>query len=35
MLGAGCTYNPTFGFPVEEGSIDGGRQAFIYHRCHQ
>jgi hypothetical protein len=35
MLGAGCTYNPTFGFPVEEGSIEGGRQAFIDHRCHQ
>lgn len=35
MLGAGCTYYPTFGFPVEEGSIEAGRQAFIDHRCHQ
>jgi len=35
ILGAGCTYNPTFGFPVEQGNIEAGRQAFIDHRCHQ
>ena len=35
ILGAGCAYHPTFGFPVEEGSIEAGRQAFIDHRCHQ
>jgi L-cysteine S-thiosulfotransferase len=35
MLGVGCATYPTFGFPVEEGSIDGGRQAFLDHQCHQ
>lgn len=35
LLAAGCTYYPTFGFPVEQGSIEAGRQAFIDHRCHQ
>lgn len=34
-LVAGCAYNPIFGFPVEEGDIDQGRQAFIDHRCHE
>jgi sulfur-oxidizing protein SoxX len=32
---AGCAYTPIFGFPIEEGDIDAGRQAFIDHRCHQ
>lgn len=32
---AGCAYSPIFGFPVEEGDIDAGRQAFIDHQCHQ
>jgi len=34
---AGCTYNPTFGFPVEQGNIEAGRQDFIDFgcpRCH-
>ena len=35
ILGTGCTYYSTFGFPVEEGSVEAGRQAFIDHRCHQ
>ena len=35
LLTAGCTYQPTFGFPVEEGSIEAGRQAFIDHQCHR
>ena len=35
ILGTGCAYYPTFGFPVEEGSIEAGRQAFIDHRCSQ
>lgn len=32
---SGCAYNPTFRFPVQEGDINAGRQAFIDHRCHQ
>ena len=32
-LGAGCVSAP--GFPIQEGNIDRGRQAFIDHRCHQ
>ena len=32
---SGCAYNPAFRFPVQEGDIDAGRQAFIDHRCHQ
>jgi hypothetical protein len=35
VLATGCTYTPTFGFPIEEGEVDAGRQAFIDHRCHQ
>ena len=35
LLASGCSYTPTFGFPIEEGDIDAGRQAFIDHRCHQ
>jgi sulfur-oxidizing protein SoxX len=34
-LVTGCAYDPTFGFPIEEGDIAAGRQAFIDHRCHQ
>ncbi|MDX1561943.1 MAG: cytochrome c [Gammaproteobacteria bacterium] len=34
-LGAGCAYYPTFGFPVEEGDVEAGRQAFVDHRCHE
>lgn len=32
-LVSGCTYYPTFGFPVEEGSIEDGQQAFIDLQC--
>ena len=32
---AGCGYTPLFGFPVDEGDIAAGRQAFIDHQCHQ
>lgn len=31
---AGCSYTPIFGFPIEEGDVAQGRQAFIDHRCH-
>lgn len=34
-LTAGCAYDPSFGFPIERGDIDAGRQAFIDHHCHQ
>jgi mono/diheme cytochrome c family protein len=34
-LVVGCAYNPSFGFPIEEGDIDEGRQAFVDHQCHQ
>lgn len=34
-VGAGCSSVPTFGFPIEEGDIAAGRQAFIDHQCHQ
>jgi sulfur-oxidizing protein SoxX len=37
ILGAGCAYSPAFDFPIEEGSIEAGRQAFIgqgCNRCH-
>lgn len=33
ILAVGCAYNPSF--PVQEGDIDRGRQAFIDHQCHQ
>ena len=33
-LVSGCTYYPTFGFPIDEGDIDAGRQAFIDFECH-
>jgi sulfur-oxidizing protein SoxX len=35
MLGTGCGYYSSFGFPVEEGNIEAGRQAFIDHGCHR
>jgi L-cysteine S-thiosulfotransferase len=35
VLASGCAFTPTFGFPIQEGDIDAGRQAFIDHRCHQ
>lgn len=35
MLAAGCAYSPIFGFPIEEGDIAAGRQAFIDHQCHR
>jgi mono/diheme cytochrome c family protein len=31
----GCAYSPIFGFPIEQGDIDAGRQAFVDHQCHQ
>lgn len=34
-LAAGCSTYPTFGFPVEQGDIEAGRQAFIAHACHR
>jgi hypothetical protein len=34
LLG-GCATNSLFGFPVEQGDIAAGRQAFIDHRCQQ
>jgi hypothetical protein len=32
---AGCAGAGLFGFPVDEGDIGAGRQAFLDHRCHQ
>ena len=32
---AGCVSAKLFGFPVDQGDIAAGRQAFIDHRCHQ
>jgi hypothetical protein len=32
---AGCASSLLFGFPVEEGDIAAGRQAFIDHRCQE
>ena len=34
-LVAGCASATLFGFPVDQGDIAAGRQAFIDHRCHQ
>jgi len=34
-LVVGCSYTPIFGFPVDEGDIAAGRQAFLDHQCHQ
>ena len=35
LLTTSCAYDPSFGFPVEQGDIAAGRQAFIDHQCHQ
>jgi len=32
---ASCTLSPLFGYPVDEGNVPAGRQAFIDHRCQQ
>lgn len=32
---AGCAGSSIFGFPIEQGDIAAGRQAFIAHRCHE
>jgi sulfur-oxidizing protein SoxX len=34
-LVAGCASGALFGFPIEQGDIAAGRQAFLDHRCHQ
>jgi sulfur-oxidizing protein SoxX len=34
-LACGCAYDASFSFPIEEGNVAAGRQAFIDHRCHQ
>jgi Cytochrome c len=34
-LASGCDYTSIFGFPVDEGDIEAGRQAFIDHQCHR
>jgi len=34
-LVAGCAYDPSFGYPVGEGNVEAGQQAFIDHQCHQ
>jgi mono/diheme cytochrome c family protein len=34
-LAGGCASGSLFGFPVEEGDVVAGRQAFIDQRCHQ
>jgi len=34
-LVAGCASGALFGFPVDQGDIAAGRQAFLDHRCHQ
>jgi sulfur-oxidizing protein SoxX len=31
----GCGYSSIFGFPIDEGDINAGRQAFIDHQCHR
>lgn len=35
LLVTGCAYDPMFSFPIEEGDIDEGRQAFVDLQCHQ
>ena len=32
---AGCISSSTFVFPVEQGDVAAGRQAFIEHRCQR
>jgi sulfur-oxidizing protein SoxX len=34
-IATGCSYSPIFGFPVDEGDVQAGRQAFIDHQCHR
>jgi sulfur-oxidizing protein SoxX len=34
-LVAGCASGALFGFPIDQGDIPAGREAFIDHRCHQ
>jgi mono/diheme cytochrome c family protein len=35
MFGTGCGYYSSFGFPVEAGNVETGRQVFVDFRCHQ
>ena len=35
LLLSGCASGALFGFPIDEGDINAGRQAFLDHRCHQ
>ena len=35
VLAASCSLNSGFGFPVAEGNVRAGQQAFIDHRCQQ
>jgi len=35
LAAAACASGSIFGFPVEQGDIAAGRQAFIDHQCHQ
>ena len=35
LAAAACASNSIFSFPVEQGDIAAGRQAFIAHQCHQ
>jgi L-cysteine S-thiosulfotransferase len=32
---AGCASSSTFAFPVEQGDVAAGREAFIAHRCQR
>ena len=32
-LAVGCAYGPSF--PVQEGDVERGKQAFVDHQCHQ
>jgi L-cysteine S-thiosulfotransferase len=34
-LVAGCATSSLYGFPIDQGDIAAGRQAFLDHRCHQ
>lgn len=34
-LAGACSYTPLFGFPIDEGDLEAGRQAFLDHQCHQ
>lgn len=35
VLVGGCAYSPIFGFPIDQGDVAAGRQAFIDHQCHE